>query len=275
MRATLVIAGSALAVLAAASLIAILFVEPSPPPPAAEPAAILPEVAAAVAAAKETAVKEAAAKQAAAESAAREQTVREAAARIAAAEAAAKDAAAKDAAAKDAAAAAAKELAVKDADALDGGAAPPPSTPGAVAAATWGANAGTEPHQNPPREGRSAAIPPGTTARSREQLSAAAITARLDELKPRLSQCYEGAERAAANPAAGSPGTASDRPVSPVFMVELESAGEHYRVVDADVDSRGGAEDGVLECMRTVLVGATISIPGAENAERVTLRFSP
>lgn len=267
MRATLVIAGSALAVLAAASLIAILFVEPSPPPPAAEPAAILPEVAAAVAAAKETAVKEAAAKQAAAESAAREQTAREAAARIAAAEAAAKDAAAKDAAA-----AAAKELAVKDADASDGGAPPPAGTPGAVAAATRGANAGTEPHQNPPREGRTAALPPGTTARSREQLSAAAITARLDELKPRLSQCYEGAERAAANPAAGSPGAAS---VSPVFMVELESAGEHYRVVDADVDSRGGAEDGVLECMRTVLLGATISIPGAENAERVTLRFSP
>ena len=265
MRATLVIAGSALAVLAAASLIAILFVEPSPPPPAAEPAAILPEVAAAVAAAKETAVKEAAAKQAAAESAAREQTAREAAARIAAAEAAAKEAAAKDAAA-------AKELAVKDADASDGGAPPPAGTPGAVAAATRGANAGTEPHQNPPREGRTAALPPGTTARSREQLSAAAITARLDELKPRLSQCYEGAERAAANPAAGSPGAAS---VSPVFVVQLESADEHYRVLDADVDSRGGAEDGVLECMRTVLLGATIAIPGAENAERVTLRFSP
>jgi hypothetical protein len=257
MRATLVIAGSALAVLAAASLIAILFVEPSPPPPAAEPAAILPEVAAAVAAAKETAVKEAAAKQAAAESAAQEQTAREAAARIAAAEAAAKDAAA----------AAAKELAVKDADTSDGGAPPPAGTPGAVAAATRGANAGTEPHQNPPREGRTAALPPGTTARSREQLSAAAITARLDELKPRLSQCYEGAERAA-----GSPGAAS---VSPVFVVQLESADEHYRVVDADVDSRGGAEDGVLECMRTVLLDATIAIPGAENAERVTLRFSP
>ncbi len=262
MRATLVIAGSALAVLAAASLIAILFVEPSPPPPAAEPAAILPEVAAAVAAAKETAVKEAAAKQEAAESAAREQTAREAAARIAAVEAAAKEAAAKDAAA-----AAAKELAVKDADASDGGAAPPAGTPGAVAAATRGADAGAEPHQNPPREGRTAAIPPGTTARSREQLSAAAITARLDELKPRLSQCYEGAERAA-----GSPGAAS---VSPVFVVQLESADEHYRIVDADVDSRGGAEDGVLECMRTVLLGATIAIPGAENAERATLRFSP
>ena len=58
-------------------------------------------------------------------------------------------------------------------------------------------------------------------------------------------------------------------------MLELESAGEQYRIVDADVDSRGSAEDAVLECMKRILLGTTISTPGVEILDRVALRFSP
>jgi hypothetical protein len=95
--------------------------------------------------------------------------------------------------------------------------------------------------------------------------------ARLDELKPRLAQCY------GAHPEASAAGAGDDRTVAPVFMVELESAGEHYRVVDANVDSRGSADDAVLECMQAVLLGATISTSteGVELVDRVALRFSP
>src|SRR3990172_8925731 len=121
-------------------------------------------------------------------------------------------------------------------------------------------------------EGRPSAS--GAPARGRDLHGTASIAARLDELKPRLAQCYEGA-RSGANPPGGSPAPESERPVPPVFLLELESSGEHYRVVDANVDSRGGAEDAVLECMQTVLMNATIPTPGPETVDRVALRFSP
>ena len=61
----------------------------------------------------------------------------------------------------------------------------------------------------------------------------------------------------------------------PVFVIELQSTGDQYRVVDAGVDSRGSAEDAVLECMQAILLGATISAAGVESNDRVALRFTP
>ena len=272
MRTTIVVAGAALVVLAAASLIVIRLVEPSPGPAAAAPPPIPPEVTAAVAAAKEAALREAEAKQAAADATAREIAAKEAAARRAAVEAAAREVAAKEAAAREAAdkeagKELAKEHAAKDGDAPDASAtAPAANGSGSLTMRATGSDAHLA------SEGRPSAS--GAPARGRDLHGTASIAARLDELKPRLAQCYEGA-RPGANPPGGSPAPESERPVPPVFLLELESSGEHYRIVDANVDSRGGAEDAVLECMQTVLMNATIPTPGPETVDRVALRFSP
>jgi hypothetical protein len=259
MRATLLIAGAALAVLAVVSLVVILVVEPSPPTPPSEPAAVAPEVAAAVAAAREAAVREEAAKQAAAEEAAKQATARQAAVEATAREAAAREAAAKEAATKERAAKqAAKEAVAKEgAGEPDSGAGSNDAAPSPAVARSTAAG---EPDQEPAREAR----PP---SRQHEARSTASIAARMDELKPRLAQCYEVARGGSAEP--------REKPEPPVFVVELEGAGEQYRVVGAGVDSRGGAEDAVLECMQSVLLGATITTPGVEIVDRVALRFSP
>ena len=262
MRTTIVVAGAALVVLAAASLIVIRLVEPSPGPAAAAPPPIPPEVTAAVAAAKEAALREAEAKQAAADATAREIAAKEAAARRAAVEAAAREAADKEAGKE-----LAKEHAAKDGDAPDASAtAPAANGSGSLTMRATGSDAHLA------SEGRPSAS--GAPARGRDLHGTASIAARLDELKPRLAQCYEGAQPGA-DPPGGSPAPESERPVPPVFLLELESSGEHYRIVDANVDSRGGAEDAVLECMQTVLMNATIPTPGPETVDRVALRFSP
>jgi hypothetical protein len=274
MRTTIVVAGAALVVLAAASLIVIRLVEPSPGPAAAAPPPIPPEVTAAVAAAREAALREAEAKQAAADAAAREIAAKEAAARRAAVEAAAREVAAKEAAAREAAdkeagKEPAKEHAAKDGEVPDASAAAPAANgSGSLTMRTTGGDAHLA------REGRPSTSS-GAPARGRDLHGTASIAARLDELKPRLAQCYEGAQPGA-DPPGGSPAPESERPVPPVFLLELESSGEHYRIVDANVDSRGGAEDAVLECMQTVLMNSTIPTqPGPETVDRVALRFSP
>ncbi len=149
----------------------------------------------------------------------------------------------------------------KEADGADGGTAAG-AGPAAVPAR---ADAGGEPGQATAHSPTSHASGP---SRSREPRGSASISARLEELKPRLAQCYE-----TARPAAGA--SSAEHTVPPVFLIELEGAGDQYRVVDAGVDSRGSAEDAVLACMQSVLLGATLSAPGADRADRVALRFSP
>jgi len=101
---------------------------------------------------------------------------------------------------------------------------------------------------------------------------------RLEELKPRLSPCYES--EAETRPGAAPPTTWGDGAPSEggeaVFVLELESPDRgQYRIVDAPVKSRGGLADGVLSCVQSILRGVVVTAPAARPGERAVLHYSP
>ena len=121
---------------------------------------------------------------------------------------------------------------------------------------------------------------PVLTAARREGETGAGgeVLARLEELKPRLSLCYDA--EAETRPGATPPTTWGDGAQSegdePVFVLELESPDRgQYRIVDAPVKSRGGLEDGALSCVQSILRGAVVAAPSASPGERAVLHYSP
>ncbi|HYS82306.1 MAG TPA: hypothetical protein VEM76_16475 [Anaeromyxobacteraceae bacterium] len=103
---------------------------------------------------------------------------------------------------------------------------------------------------------------------------------RLEELKPRLSPCYEA--EAETRPGATPPTTwgdgdgAQSEGSEAVFVLELESPDRgQYRIVDAPVKSRGGLADAVLSCVQSILRGSVVTAPAARPGERAVLHYSP
>ncbi len=93
----------------------------------------------------------------------------------------------------------------------------------------------------------------------------------LNELHGELSACFD--EDAQARNAGSSVAAVGDR--SPqadagvtVLMLQLETMNGAIRIVDAPVEARGGASDGLLACAQSKLRGRVVPYPDARAGDR-------
>jgi len=104
----------------------------------------------------------------------------------------------------------------------------------------------------------------------------AALGRELNEIQPDLSACFD--EQSQANhgrdaisvTASGASGSEGD---APVLMLHLEMAQGEIRIVDAPVEVRGGASDGLIACAQKVLRGRTVKVAGARPGQKARVSF--
>ncbi len=91
----------------------------------------------------------------------------------------------------------------------------------------------------------------------------AALGRELNDLQPALSACFdeEVQARHGAAPVTRTAEAAPDDVGVTVLVLELEAGGGTVRVVDAPVESRGGASDGLIACAQRVLRGKVFEAP--------------
>jgi hypothetical protein len=123
----------------------------------------------------------------------------------------------------------------------------------------------------PPRPpaGTWEAIPPVARPAALGPLGAA-LHAGLQELQPRISDCFQRGARAGQGVTAvkeeyvALPDTGAT-----VLMLEVEALPGQVRIADAPVETRGGASDGLIACAQQVLRGqafpARVASPGARH----------
>jgi hypothetical protein len=96
---------------------------------------------------------------------------------------------------------------------------------------------------------------------------AAAIRSGLQDLEPRLSECFDRPDRA--GPVRTAADAAEGAVMGPtVLVLQLETRDGEVRVVDAPVATRGETDDGVVACAQRVLRGRTFPAPGARAGAR-------
>jgi hypothetical protein len=94
-----------------------------------------------------------------------------------------------------------------------------------------------------------------------------AVHGGLQDLQPRLSDCFDrpgrsGAVRTAADAAEGAV-------VGPtVLVLELETGTDEVRIVDAPVATRGETDDAVVGCAQQLLRGQAFGARGARAGTR-------
>lgn len=92
-----------------------------------------------------------------------------------------------------------------------------------------------------------------------------AIGRGLIELQPRLAGCFD--EDTAARFGPTPPTVAQDASMSEtgatVLVLHVETGGGEARIVDAPVETQGGASDGVVTCAQNVLRGQRFALPQA------------
>jgi hypothetical protein len=89
----------------------------------------------------------------------------------------------------------------------------------------------------------------------------------LQALQPRLSACF-GEEAQARHGQTGYTAAKEefgvlDETGQTVVMLQLEVADGKVRIVDAPLEARGGASDGLVACAQQVLRGQSFTAPGA------------
>ncbi len=105
----------------------------------------------------------------------------------------------------------------------------------------------------------------------------AAIGRELNELHPSLSACFDEVTQARY----GQQGYSSvgdyartDDHGTTVLMLEVETLQGQVRIVDAPVETRGGASDGLLACAQRVLRGHVVQVPEAKPGSRHRMLFT-
>lgn len=106
----------------------------------------------------------------------------------------------------------------------------------------------------------------------------AALGRELNDLQPELGGCFDEDVQARH----GTSTVSAVRDASPqadvgatVLVLELESLHHAMRIVDAPVETRGAASDGLLACIQSKLRGRVIQAPGARAGERHRLMYTP
>lgn len=104
----------------------------------------------------------------------------------------------------------------------------------------------------------------------------AAIGRELNELEPELSACFDEVTQARYGREAYTrvrDHARSDDHGTPTLMLEVETLQGSVRIVDAPVETRGGASDGLIACAQQVLRGREIPIPQARAGARHRILF--
>lgn len=125
----------------------------------------------------------------------------------------------------------------------------------------------------PPAAGTWEAVPLTSRARSMGR-AGGAIAAKLTDLQEELASCftYEGqARRGSGVVTTVQDAAPMDDHGAIVLVLQLEGQGNGYRIVDAPVETRGGAGDELLACAQSVLRGHVLEVPGAQPGQRYRL----
>lgn len=103
-----------------------------------------------------------------------------------------------------------------------------------------------------------------------------AIRGALNDVEPRISACFD--EESQARHGSTMPTQAGDASgaegLTPVLMLEVETGAGSARIVDAPVDARGGASDGLLSCVQRVLRGVSVTFPAAQGGKRYRVPYA-
>jgi hypothetical protein len=126
-----------------------------------------------------------------------------------------------------------------------------------------------------PEAGSWEAVPPAARP-SAAGPAGAAIGRALNELQPRLSACFDE-DVQARHGRESLTRTREDAPLedhgTTILMLQVEVSPGEARIVDAPVETRGGASDGLIACAQRVLRGQVIPLQGSPSAERQRILF--
>jgi hypothetical protein len=95
----------------------------------------------------------------------------------------------------------------------------------------------------------------------------------LDDFQGRIARCVDVDVQARHGtlPVSGLDG--ADELAPPSLMLELETLDGEVRIVDAPVEARGRADDGLFACAQKVLRGQTITAASAHRGQRIRLLY--
>ena len=104
----------------------------------------------------------------------------------------------------------------------------------------------------------------------------AAVGREMNEIRPRLESCFDEENQARH----GQVPFTTVRDLQPigdqgvaVLMLQLETQPGRVVIVDAPLEARGDASDGLVACAQQVLRGLAIDVPSAKPGERHRVRF--
>ncbi len=99
----------------------------------------------------------------------------------------------------------------------------------------------------------------------------------LNGLQPLLSACFDEVTQARHGQTPYST-TQDAQPLqdygTTILVLELETGQGEVRIVDAPVETRGGASEGLIACAQRVLRGRSFEVPGARPGSRHRLLFT-
>jgi hypothetical protein len=104
-----------------------------------------------------------------------------------------------------------------------------------------------------------------------------AIGRELNELQPRIARCFDEDVQArhGTQPVSAVPGgVRAAAQGATVLMLEVETGSGEARIVDAPVEARGTASDGLIACAQAVLRGAAVRAPGVQPGARHRIRYA-
>lgn len=157
-------------------------------------------------------------------------------------------------------------------------AAGPPSNlpPAGLAGVGMPSSFDVDPGPAPPPRGSWEAVAISPRAASLGKVGVA-LGQELNELHPDLSACFE--EDAQARH--GTSSVTAVRDTSPqddvgvtVLVLQLETTNGAIRIVDAPVEARGQASDGLLACAQARLRGRVVEAPGTVGGQRYRLLYT-
>jgi hypothetical protein len=127
-----------------------------------------------------------------------------------------------------------------------------------------------------PPPGSWEAVPPAARAASMGEVGPA-LGRELNELQPRLANCFDEDVQArhGTSPITRVQDYApSEDQGTTILMLQVETQSGSARIVDAPVETRGRASDGLIACAQRVLRGQQVAVPGVEPGKRYRLLYT-